>query len=348
MSDYEVRTGSPFTGHSLEQLRSFLKKEDLDYDERITYTVELVDEDGEIIACGSCEGNVLKCIAVSPDHQGQNLLAPVMSNLFQHLADEGIFHYFGFTKPKNKTVFTHMGLYPVAETDHVLLLENKRDGFKKYMESLCVETEERMKLGKENEAGEGIGAIVANCNPFTYGHRYLVEEASKKCKWVHVFVLSAEQGWITAQDRFNMVQAGTSDLKNVILHVTSDYLISPVVFPTYFIKDKTNAFTINCMLDIQIFREHIAKALGITRRFVGTEPSSAVTNAYNECLKENLPAYNIEVTELERLQKDSEVVSASSVRKAIAEKDLKKARFMLPESTFDYLKEKGVVSDESE
>ncbi|WP_191014461.1 [citrate (pro-3S)-lyase] ligase [Treponema zioleckii] len=337
MSDYEVRTGSPFTGHSLEQLRSFLKKEELDYDERITYTVELVDEEGEIIACGSCEGNVLKCIAVSPEHQGQNLLAPVMSNLFQHLADQGIFHYFGFTKPKNKTVFTHMGLYPVAETDHVLLLENKRDGFKKYVESLHAETEERMAQGKENPAGEGIGAIVANCNPFTLGHRYLVEEASKKCKWVHVFVLSAEQGWITAQDRFNMVQAGTADLDNVILHVTSDYLISPVVFPTYFIKDKVNAFSINCMLDIQIFREHIAKELGITRRFVGTEPSSEVTKAYNELLKENLPAYGIEVTELERLQNDGLTISASSVRKFIQEKDFEAAAKMLPKTTYDYL-----------
>lgn len=337
MSDYEVRTGNPFTGHSLEQLRSFLKKEELDYDERITFTVELVDDEGEIIATGSCEGNVLKCIAVSPEHQGQNLLAPVMSNLFQHLADEGIFHYFGFTKPKNKTVFTHMGLYPVAETDHVLLLENKRDGFKKYVESLHAETEKRMAQGKENASGDGIGAIVANCNPFTLGHRYLVEQASKKCKWVHVFVLSAEQGWITAQDRFNMVQAGTADLENVILHVTSDYLISPVVFPTYFIKDKVNAFSINCMLDIQIFREQIAKELGITRRFVGTEPSSEVTKAYNELLKEHLPPYGIEVTELERLQNDGLTISASSVRKFIQEKDFESASKMLPKTTYDYL-----------
>ncbi len=338
MSDYTMQTGSPFTGRELEKLKAFLREEDLDYDEHITYTVELVDDDGAIIASGSCEGNVLKCIAVSPDYQGQNLLAPVMSALFQHLADEGIFHYFGFTKPKNKAVFTHMGLYPVAETDHILLLENKKDGFARYVDALHEETAAKMASGKENTDGNGIGAIVANCNPFTLGHRYLVEQAASSCRWLHVFVLSAEQGWISAQDRFNMVKAGTQDLPNVILHVTSDYLISPVVFPTYFIKDKDNAFTMNCMLDIEIFRGHIAKALGITRRFVGTEPASAVTNAYNVCLKSELPPHGIDVTELERLEKDGTVVSASTVRHLIQTEGLESAAFLLPKTSYEYLK----------
>ncbi len=44
--------------------------------------------------------------------------------------EQGIYHYFGFTKPKNKRLFEGVGLYPVAETDHVLLLENERDGIK--------------------------------------------------------------------------------------------------------------------------------------------------------------------------------------------------------------------------
>ena len=319
-----------------------MQREELDYDEGITFTVELVDDEGEIMASGSFQGNVLKCIAVSPDYQGQNLLAPVMSELFQHLAEQGIFHYFGFTKPKNKLVFTHMGLYPIAETDRVLLLENKKDGFSRYIASLHEETEAKMASGKENAAGEGIGAIVANCNPFTLGHRYLVEQAAKACKWVHLFVLSAEQGWITAQDRYNMVELGTRDLPNVILHVTSDYLISPVVFPTYFIKDKANAFTINCMLDVQIFKQHIAPALGITRRFVGTEPKDAVTKAYNDVLKAELPKAAVSVTELTRLEKDGGVVSASVVRERIKAGDFASAALYLPETTAQYLRKKGL------
>ena len=345
MAEYNIVEGRPFYGTELVRLKAFLKENSLDYDEKIQYTVELVAEDGDIIAAASAHNNVIKCVAISPDYQGQNLLAPLMSTLAQHFADEGIFHYFGFTKPKNKTVFTHMGLYPVAETESVLLLENKRDGFSRYVASLVTESTDRMSSGVENEKGQGIGAIVANCNPFTKGHRYLIEEAAKQCKWVHLFVLSTEQGWITSRDRYEMVRLGTEDLRNVILHTTSDYLISPVVFPTYFIKDKSAAFSMNCMLDVEIFRSHIAKALNITKRFVGTEPHSAVTSAYNEILKAELPPFDIAVTEIERCKAENaeKVISASNVRDAIKNKDFDIVKSMLPETSYKYLSEIGVI-----
>ena len=60
-------------------------------------------------------------------------------------------------------------------------------------------------------------------------------------------------------------------------------------------KEKDQAFTINCMLDIEIFKEHIAKNLGITKRFVGSEPNCKVTKEYNRCLKEYLPSAGIAV-----------------------------------------------------
>ena len=34
-----------------------------------------------------------------------------------------------------------------------------------------------------------IGAIVMNCNPFTLGHRYLIEESAKKVEKLIVFVV---------------------------------------------------------------------------------------------------------------------------------------------------------------
>lgn len=343
MAEYSIAEGKPFAHSELERLKAFLKTAELDYDEGIEYTVELIGEEGDIIATASSQANVIKCVAISPEYQGQNLLAPLFSTLMQHFADEGIFHYFGFTKPKNKTVFTHMGLYPVAETQSVLLLENKKNGFAHYVTSLENESEARMASGTENSAGEGIGAIVANCNPFTKGHRYLIEQSAAACKWVHLFVLSAEQGWISAGDRFEMVKRGVADISNVILHTTSDYLISPVVFPTYFIKDKSAAFTMNCMLDVEIFRSHIAKALGITRRFVGTEPQSAVTSAYNEVLKAELPPYDITVSEIERVSVNGAVVSASTVRSAIASGDTASVKAMLPDSSYQYLSALGVL-----
>ena len=265
----EIRTGNPFRGREKEKLVSFLKEQDLEYDENITNSMVL-EEDGEIIGTASSHNNVIKCVAISKEHQGENLLSTIFSHLVTHMFEQGIYHYFGFTKPKNKRLFEGVGLYPVAETDHVLLLENERDGM-------------------ENKESDEIGAIVANCNPFTKGHRYLVEYAASRCRYLHLFILSEEQEFISSDARFHMVSEGVKDLKNVILHRTSDYLISPVVFPTYFMKEKDQAFTMNCMLDIEIFRRYIAKNLGITKRFVGSEPNCQVTNEYNRCLKEYLP-----------------------------------------------------------
>ena len=74
----------------------------------------------------------------------------------------------------------------------------------------------------------------------------------------------------------------------MILHQTSEYMISPAVFPTYFIKEKAKAYEMNCQLDIQLFGECIAPELKITDRYVGSEPVCDVTHTYNQCLREQV------------------------------------------------------------
>ena len=337
-------------GHELSLLKEFLQSQNLSYDNGITYSViftEREDSNGnqKIIATGSVEKNILKCIAVSDEHKGENFLSLIVSDLIQHLADNKIFHYFGFTKPENENVFRAMGLYKIEKTDSVLLLENKKDGFASYLKKILEESES-VKNRIENNGNEYIGevsAIVANCNPFTKGHRYLIETAASKSKILHVFVLSTEQEGISSADRFKMVEDGVCDLENVILHVTEDYLISPLVFPTYFIKEKDAALKINCMLDIEIFCKHIAKTLGITKRYIGTEPYSQVTNTYNEILKKELPRFGIGVEEISRLKIGETVVSASLVRNAIKTKDFVTVKNMLAKNTYEYLEKIGVL-----
>lgn len=341
-NNYEIHSGKPFTGAEKEKLVAFLKEQDLTYDEGITYSVTIEDQ-GKIIASGSCQGNILKCIAVAPNYQGQNLMGNLMTMLVECLVKNGITHYFGFTKPKNKKVFSGAGLYPIAETNEVLLLENRRAGFKNYLKKLQQETEEQLKNGRKcKEGNKIIGAVVANCNPFTEGHRYLIRQAARDCKLLHLFILSQEQEFMSAEDRFELVREGVADIPNVILHRTSDYLISPVVFPTYFIKEKARAFDINCMLDIEIFRKHIAKTLQIDRRYVGSEPDCQVTRHYNECLKTYLPEAEISVVELSRLTTGKEVVSASKVRQACQSGKMETVKDMVPESTWEYLNRRFV------
>lgn len=329
MDELTMRIGTPFVGADRQGLEKFLQRQGLDYDESITYTV-LLESDSGIAACGSCHNNVIKCVAVDPAYRGQNLLGTVMTQLVAHLFEEGRSHYFLFTKPQNRELFAGMGLYAVESTDKVLLMENRRDGLERYIRQLKAETP---------AVQGGVGAVVANCNPFTKGHRWLVEQAAARCGLLHLFVLAQEQAAFTTAQRMAMVRAGVADLSNVLVHSASDYLISPAVFPTYFIKDKAGAFGINCGLDIRIFGTHIAPALGITRRFVGTEPSCGVTAQYNDCLKTELPDYGVAVTELPRLEIDGTAVSASTVRRALAAGDWQTVQKLTPETTWRYLQE---------
>lgn len=49
------------------------------YDEGIEYSVCIVNDKEEMIATGSVEENVIKCMAVSPECQGQGLSGTVIS-----------------------------------------------------------------------------------------------------------------------------------------------------------------------------------------------------------------------------------------------------------------------------
>ena len=112
--------GRPLKGYDLERLKEFLKSMDLDYDMGIEYSICLEDEDYRIIAAGSVEENVLKCIAISPDHQGEGLSGTIISHLTQYEFEKGRSHLLMYTKPKNQAMFEDLGFYTILKTDRVL------------------------------------------------------------------------------------------------------------------------------------------------------------------------------------------------------------------------------------
>lgn len=322
----ELEYGAPLRPWRREETRRFLAGAGLDFDPGVEYTVNVLEND-EIIASGSLEGNICKCIAVAENHQGEGLTATILTQLRQEAFRRGARHLFLYTKPKNRRMFQDLSFYPVAETADTLLMENIRDGCKKFV------------AGLEAPPCDGvIGAIVANCNPFTLGHRYLVERAAAECDLLHLFILSEEKSLFPAADRLALARAGTEDLSNVVVHPTGDYLISAATFPTYFIKDKERIPEIRCGLDLEIFSGWFAPALGITRRFVGTEPLSPVTEAYNQQLLTQLPQRGIQVTLIPRKELDGAPISASRVRALLEEGRLEELRPLVPETTFAYLK----------
>ena len=323
----DIEIGAPLRPWRQKAVAQFLAREALDYDPAIPFTVNLLDDDN-IVATGSLEGNICKCIAVDPAYQGEGLTATIITQLRQEAFRQGLRHLFLYTKPKNRFLFEGLSFYRVAETADTLLMENVKGGVQQFVSGL-----------KRPENPGTVGAIVANCNPFTLGHRYLVEQAASQVDTLHLFVLSEDKSFFPAADRMMLVQQGVADLNNVIVHPTGDYLISAATFPTYFIKDKDRIPEIRCQLDLEVFANHFAPALGITRRFVGTEPLSPVTDAYNRQMMDFLPKKGIEVTLIQRKELGGAPISVSRVRALLEEQDWAQLETLVPPTTLSYLKE---------
>lgn len=182
-----------------------------------------------------------------------------------------------------------------------------------------------------------VGGVVVNCNPFTLGHRYLIEEAYRMTDFLYIFVVEEDLSDFSFQDRFQMVCLGTNDLRNVKVLPSGEYLGSKETFPQYFKKDAVDEIR-DTDYDAYIFADVIAKELGISVRFVGEEPFDKVTAAYNRTLKRILPAAGVEVVEIPRKEDvNGDIISASSVRKCIKDKDRERLHTLLPVSTIQYL-----------
>ena len=321
-----LETGRPMRGQALEKLKAFLRLCGLDYDAGVDFTAVLMEDD-EIIATGSLDGCTLKCIAVSPMHQGEDLSARILTELRREALERGEKQLMLFTKPGNEAMFTPFGFHPLVRTADCLLREDRREGLTRFLAGL-----ERPLHDVET------GCIVCNCNPFTLGHRYLIETAAKQVPTLHVFVLSEKKSLFPPDVRLKLVQEGCQDLKNVFVHETGPYMVSSATFPSYFIKDKARVGDIFCDVDIRLFGERIAPALHINRRFVGTEPNCPVTRFYNEQLKARLPEYGIELTEIPRRECGGEAISASRVRALMEEGNLEAIRPLVPEITYDTIR----------
>ena len=184
---------------------------------------------------------------------------------------------------------------------------------------------------------EGAAAIVMNANPFTLGHRYLVEQAAAMASTLYVIAVREDRSMFSYAERLAMIQAGCEGLDNVVVVEGSDYAISELTFPTYFLKQVTDATDTHITLDLDLFATHIAPALGVTTRIVGSEPIDALTARYNELMQEQLPARGIMVKTVERLMKDGQVVSATRVRQAIADGALSHGAELVPPTTVPHL-----------
>lgn len=317
------------------------------------YVVVTRDEDGnEILAGGGLDGNVIKCVAVSESARSEGLMNILVSRLIAIAREEGRESVKAFTKPENEGIFKSLGFGLLASAPKAILMENGRGGlpeYRKYLASLA-------RPGRN-------GAIVMNANPFTKGHRYLVEQAASLVDNLYVIVVKEDRSRFPYVERKAMIEAGCAGLDNVVVCEGSDYAISAATFPTYFLKKLDDATDTQIALDLDLFVNHIAKPLGVTVRFAGSEPEDALTRLYNELMAEILPGTSVAVVrqdhqpdpelvkgsalrqarrpidfvEIPRLEQKGKPLSATSLRRALDKGGFKEAMEYIPKSTVPYL-----------
>lgn len=185
-----------------------------------------------------------------------------------------------------------------------------------------------------------IGAIVMNCNPFTLGHRYLIEQACSQVDFLYIFVVEEDKSYFSFKDRIEMVKIGTKDLSNVIVVPSGKYIISTKTLPGYFYKEDKQGEEFDASEDLEIFAKIISPRLGISVRFVGTEPLDLYTNRYNMFMKQILPRYGINLVEIARKQSEGKYISASRVREALKNKNFKELESLVMPDIYQFLQER--------
>ena len=339
MSEYSITSVLPNDRYLRERVDNLLIKEGIRRDANLDYTAAMLDDDYQVIATGSCFGNTLRCMAVDSSHQGEALMNDIVSHLIEYQYARGNYHLFLYTKCNSAKFFGSLGFTEIARVEgQIVFMENKRTGFETYLKGLQKETETQLAAlphSGEMSSAPRISALVMNANPFTLGHQYLVETAAKASDLLHLFIVSEEQSLVPFEVRKRLVQEGTAQFDNIIYHDSGSYIISSATFPAYFQKDDAAVIESQARLDLAVF-SRIAESLGIQTRYVGSEPTSVVTSAYNAIMAEELPKQGIACHIIERKEADGKPISASTVRKALQEDNLDLVKSLVPESTYRF------------
>lgn len=308
----------------IENIKKFLKKFNLTYDDDIDFTLYIEDE--EIIGTISCAKNIIKAFAVDPSFKG-SIASKLISEAIQLLFENGYNHYQVYTKPENIEIFKSFNFYEIVSSNEVSLLESKNRSILEVLNNLKTEY---------NLFFEDAGCIVMNCNPFTLGHRYLIEEASKLHDALIIFVLEEEKSQFTFKERIELIKLGCKDLLNVRVVPSTNYLISSLTFPTYFLKREDEKISAQAKIDALIFKKYFIPIFNLKKRYLGSE-EDYVTNIYNNVLQNTLGNF---INIIDRKRYNNKIISASRVRELLKNKDFEEIKNLVPITTYEYLRKK--------
>lgn len=309
-----------------EALETFLQRQGLRYEPSdVCYVLR---EDGRIVGCGCYSGNLIKMLAVEESQRSTGALQQILTALKDDLASRGLHRATLFTKPMYATVFRSLGFSEIAATEDAVMMSEDADGLSAFCARLRID-------------GPFDGAVVMNANPFTLGHRALVEYAVAHSSRVAVFVVEEDVSRFPFSDRIEMVRRGTEDLDVCVLP-GGDWIISQKTFPTYFLKESSDRSTVYARMDAAVFFEHVAPAMTMRCRFVGAEPFDAATKTYNRVLKEEALRRGFTLTEIPRLENKDGPIGASNVR-AMIDRGETDFSCVLPRTSIAYLREREYI-----
>lgn len=189
MVDYEIHSVPMSMPLWRRKVERFLEANQLRLDEVDYYAIVTEPDGDEILAGGGLQGDIIKCIAVDERLRDAHLSNRLVSHLISEAAQRGHHSVKVFTKPQNRQVFESFGFRLVGEAPLAILMENGHgiDDYTKYLRS-CVATR------PQPTEKASIGVIVMNANPFTLGHRYLIEQAARQVDRLFIIPVKEDGG----------------------------------------------------------------------------------------------------------------------------------------------------------
>ncbi len=195
---------------------------------------------------------------------------------------------------------------------------------------------------------EDMSLVVMNANPFTLGHRYLVEIASRRSSCVLVMVIQGkpESGGkgnhentgivFPFPERLEMTGKCLSDMDNVTVIPSGPYVISRDDFPDGFLADRMGKVPAHAVLDSMVIC-HICRALGIKKIFAGDEPRDEMSEIHLNALRTACADAGIMLRVAERKRLGEKYISSSLVRQDIADGKTDEVRQLVPAGVLEYL-----------
>ena len=320
--------------YDVELISDFLAELGFEYEaNRVDTTMILYNLNEEMIGTGSMRKRTLKFVAIAPKFRDTTAFALIVSFLTDKILENNR-QCFVFTKPKTAVLFESLGFRLIATAEPLFsVLEFGYESIKDYQNYLLEH--------KQETKTDSVAAIVVNCNPFTNGHKYLIEKAASENEILYLFVVSENLSVFPFELRWELIKKGISHLDNVVMLTTESYIVSGAIFPNYFLKQESWSLISQkqAEIDVKIFLKYIAPILDIKKRYVGTESYCQTTATYNKVMKELLPEEGVKLIEIDRLIgiNSKGCISASKIREAIKNNTLDQVLDFLPEVTKEFL-----------